>query len=174
MNCVQCGINLEWAEKHLADVSESAQDQTAQQSSDQPPVTAEPQATRPARPGCVTLMAVLIGISAGLGAIGGIISGASMMGYGDDGAGLITILITCAMAGLYFSIATGLWRLRNWARVAFLVLQALGMLVGMIILLSGIVSVSSVVGLAVGGYTLYWFAVHGEYFQSTSPSETRA
>jgi hypothetical protein len=172
--CAKCDITLERAVKHFVDAGEGALDQSAQQPPVPQPEAADLPTPSRVRPGCVTLVAVLLGIGAGLSVLGALVNGATMMGYGDNEGGAITILITCAMAGLYFSIATGLWRLRNWARVAFLVLQGLGLALGIAVLLSGVGGVVSAVGLVVGGYTLYWFAVNGEVFRPTPASETPA
>lgn len=107
------------------------------------------------RPGCVTAYAVLMGIVAGLLGLAGI-------GYGLSEEDFGTMLIMIVVAVLYFLLARGLWRLRNWARIIVIILQSLSVLVGIIGLFSG--NVVSLVGLAVGGYILYWFASHGEYF----------
>lgn len=133
------------------------------------------------RPGCVTVYAGLLGILAGLVAIGGVIAGTSMLGDSSSSPlGLSLIVGVCAIAGSYFLLARGLWRLRNWARIIVIVLQSLGVIGNLLSVLLALgtttnapygygpdlawSSTGALVGLVIGGYTLYWFASHGEYF----------
>jgi len=133
------------------------------------------------RPGCVTAYAVLLGIAAALIALGGIVGGISMMAdrYGSVLVGFVTIVIASVIAVLYFLLARGLWLLRNWARIIVIVLQSLGILVSLLSMCGTLAASSgsygyqsnpgaaicgAVVGLAIGGYIIYWFASHGEYF----------
>lgn len=191
VNCKQCRVNLEFALENPGEIERIKQ--PTQGLSDPPPTDEPGKATqdgiycsvcghlnpswrsecekcraklskpgRPVysrthdRPGCVTAYAVLLGIGAGLAGVGGIAYGASEEEFG-------TIGIVIVVAALEILLAIGLWRLKNWARIIVIVLQSLSMLAGVIGLLSG--NVVSLVGLAVGGYILYWFASHGEYFE---------
>jgi hypothetical protein len=134
------------------------------------------------RPGCVTAYAVLLFISAGLAALGGLIAGLSMMSdsaYQFMGLGIMVVILI--VAGLYFLLGRGLWQLKNWARIIVMILQGLGLL-GSLLSMCNALSLTSnpgfygyqsdptgsiiggIVGLAIGGYILYWFAVHAEYF----------
>jgi len=108
------------------------------------------------RPGCVTAYAVLLGIGAGLIGLAGIWYGLSEEEFGG-------MVFAVVVAVLEFLLARGVWRLKNWARIIVIVLQSLGILAGIVGLFSG--NVLNLVGLAIGGYILYWFASHGEYFE---------
>lgn len=108
------------------------------------------------RPGCVTAYAVLLGIGAGVIGLGGI-------AYGISEESLGGVAFAVVVAALEFLLASGIWRLKNWARIIVIVLQSLGVLAGVITLFSG--NVTGLVSLAIGGYVLYWFASHGEHFE---------
>ena len=95
-----------------------------------------------------------------------LVSIVGVLGRAGDEASCIGAVVTLALAGLYVTVAVGLWRLKNWARIAVIVLQSLGMLVSIVLLFSGVASVPILIGLAIGGYSIYWFAAHGEYFGS--------
>ncbi len=134
----------------------------------QPGSTDEPaQASRRQRPGCVTFLAILIGIGAVLPVLRSIL-GILGRPYVDDGS-KIEIGITLAFAILYIAVAVGLWQLKNWARIAFIVLQSLGILLLIALIFSGL-ALPGLIGLAVGGYSIYWFATHGEDFKPAAPS----
>jgi hypothetical protein len=135
------------------------------------------------RPGCVSAYAVLMMIGAFLIAIGSILGGLGLVGKssGSGVAGLLILVIGPVIAVLYFLVGRGLWLLQNWARIIVMVLQSLGILSNLVSaravfilgfsgsyssqadLVAGIIR--AVVGLAVGGYILYWFGSHGEYFR---------
>ncbi|MBN1955977.1 MAG: hypothetical protein JW900_13135 [Anaerolineae bacterium] len=131
------------------------------------------------RPGCVTAYAVILAIAAGLMVVGGLIGGIVMMSEEGGVLGLVVIVVALGIAVLYFLLARGLWRLKNWARVVIIVLQSLGIVSGLLQII-GLLSVSSspygsqvdptgaicggLVGLGLGAYIIYWFASHGEYF----------
>jgi hypothetical protein len=46
------------------------------------------------------------------------------------------------------------------------------MLLAIVFLFSGITTIFAIVGLLIGGYSIYWFAVHAEYFNPALSSET--
>ncbi len=105
---------------------------------------------RRGRPGCVTLYAVLTAISA----LGGILTSLAMLlglGAGADmieemlnaqatslpfdmsmfmGFFWVALVLSMVVSTLYLAVAVGVWLLKNWARVAVIVLQTLGMLDG--------------------------------------------
>ena len=134
------------------------------------------------RPGCVTIYASLLGITASLIALFGIIAGIAMISgrYGSGAVGLVIIVVAGVMAGLEFLLARGLWQQKNWARITVIVLQSLSVLSNLLSVCGtlGVSSYSSyghrtdptavicgaIGGLAIGGYIIYWFASHGEYF----------
>jgi hypothetical protein len=128
----------------------------------------------------VTAYAVLLGISAGLIAIAGLIFGVGMLGDELVVLGLLFIVVAVVIAALYFLLARGLWQLKNWARIIIIVLQGIGLLGSLLQLLLALSAYSlssygfgtdattlicgAVVGLAIEGYIIYWFASNGEYF----------
>lgn len=129
------------------------------------------------RPGCVTAYVVLLSIGAGLTVLGTIVVGIGMMAESSEYAGGGVFLIGAAIVAgvLYFLLARGLWLLRNWARIIVIVMQSLGILGNLLSMLGALGSseymsnsasaiCGSLGGLALGGYVLYWFASHGEYF----------
>jgi len=137
----------------------------------------------PQRPGCVTAYAVLLGIGAGLfvlAALGGVCGLTSDSGLGLGVGELLILAIGLGVACLYILLARGLWRLKNWARVTVIVLQSLGVAVALLQVCGAIGGVSggvygsetgvgpillgAVVGLAISGYIIYWFATHRQYF----------
>jgi hypothetical protein len=85
---------------------------------------------------------------------------------------------------LYIFLGLGLWNQKNWARVVVIVLQSLGVAGTLLQVCLLVWSYSSlgnaygydptmsictslggtVVGLAISGYILYWFASNGDYF----------
>lgn len=125
------------------------------------------------RPGCVTVYAILLGAGAFFLAISSLIGGIIVLGS-DVAIGLLLMVGGSALAALEFLIARGLWNMRNWARIIVIILQILGVLNGLLqmflrIAIFGSVSLIDIgifiLGLAIGGYVIYWFASHGEYFR---------
>ncbi len=127
------------------------------------------------RPGCVTAYAILLCIGAGIAAVRSIIS------LSMEGATASTFFIVYGLgAGLGLGLARGVWQMRNWARLLVVVLQGFGLLVYLLSILrglgassdsaydSGTNSTGTIVGIiirfVVGGYVVYWFASHDEYF----------
>jgi len=81
------------------------------------------------------------------------------------------MVFAAVIAALYFVIARGLWLLRNWARIAVIVLQGLGVLGSLFQIpnsSSGLSLIAAVLGLAIGASILFWFASHGEYWNTTA------
>lgn len=114
------------------------------------------------RPGCITAAAILLGIVSLMAVMRAVLS---VLATGDEGA--LVGLVTAAILGVvYFLVARGLWRLKNWARIAFIVLNGLSMLLAIAMAVSlPDLAPGVVVGLVIGGYVIYWFASHGEYFR---------
>ena len=134
------------------------------------------------RPGCVTVYAVLLGIGAGMIALGGIVGGTGLMSasYGSKLAGQAVMAVAIILATLYFLLARGLWNLKNWARIIVIVTNALGEMSNLLAVIRGFSGspleaygyqgvptaaiCGSAGGLMVGAYVLYWFITHREYF----------
>jgi hypothetical protein len=129
----------------------------------QPEPYAPPPANRLPRPGCVTAFAILLGVAAVFYSLGSLLG---LLGsFGDTGR-LIEIGTTLVLSGLYIAVAIGLWSMKNWARIAVIVLQGLGTLILFGLLFSGMLY--AVIGIIVGVYIIYWFVVNGKYFKSVS------
>ncbi len=124
------------------------------------------------RPGCVTLYAALLFLGAALVAIVGFVVAARVASSsGNVALSLAELAGLWIVAALYFLLARGLWRLKNWARIIIIVIQGLGVVVDFLLLCVSVGGsgnaqnlISSLVGLVTGGIILYWFSAHGEYF----------
>jgi hypothetical protein len=136
------------------------------------------------RPGCVTAFAVLTGISGVMGIIVGIFYCIGMLANRTSGGaivGFVLMIGTFILGVLYMLLAKGLWDLRNWARLIIIALYGLGV-IGNILSICGILFLSStsargepteigtsivgsIIGLAVGGYIIYWFVTNRDYFR---------
>ncbi len=155
------------------------------------------------RPGCVTAYAVLLG-SGGLFAVASTLALAALSGGlqrflaeleaqmpGSMGVGP-SVLGTALWAGVAFAfigaavnitVAIGLWNMKNWARVAVIALQGLGLLLGACQSVTFILSfrqaaaaqgfsggfpifslVWLLVWFAIQGYILFWFAANRDAF----------
>lgn len=115
------------------------------------------------RPGCVTAYVLLMAFCGGLLLLAGMTSAATPF----------TFLMVIALAGLYFAYAYGLWKLKNWARILLIGLHGLSLAVSVISLLIRLgggagetksFSLVSVIGWAISGYIIYWFASNGDKF----------
>jgi len=161
-------------------------------------------ASRPqGRPGCVTAYAVLTGIGGLFGILGAItiamllISGRQMLaeafemagpGFPIDlntftGAMWIYVGIALVVAAINLAIAFGLWYLKNWARIAVIVLNSLGLLANLVQTViqlsasrelfalagaSGVplpVLIPIFIGLAIQGFIIFWFAMNRDFFE---------
>lgn len=154
------------------------------------------------RPGCVTAYAILLGLGGILGILGVLAtaavitsgrsameeafmaSGVPMTVSFDQIAGLlwIYVVVSLVLGGLNVAIAVGLFALKNWARIAVIVVQVLGVLVTLaqtaFMLLStreaaGEFGVAMsplpflcpfVFGFIIQGYIVFWFMTNGEVF----------
>ena len=157
------------------------------------------------RPGCVTLYASFAAVSGLLALVGtGVVgcAGSSLISFLQEKSNLIALFLqllisqdlvrtaTWIVAGvsllaavINLVIATGLWQMKNWARIGVVMTNALGLLsivcpcvlvwvfVSKVFtgpLLTGIPTsllVIPVAGLGLMGAAAYWFAAHGELFE---------
>lgn len=124
------------------------------------------------RPGCVTAYAVFLGLGAAL-YFGGIVFAALVAVFIGDTTGMSVgaVAIQLAVAGLCFVMSRGLWRLRNWARIAVIVVQSVGIVFFLLRLVASwegrdasFVLGAAVISVVINGYFIYWFVSHGEYF----------
>jgi len=137
----------------------------------------------PERPGCLTAYAILTWIGAGFSILAGLIFSGLMFTDTDLIAiGCLVGPLVIIFGVLYIFLGLGLWNQKNWARIVVIVLQSLGIAatlfqVCLLVLLSSsygslygygdstwLSICSTVIGLAVSGYILYWFATNGDYF----------
>jgi hypothetical protein len=128
-----------------------------------PPITEveAPQAEKPKRPGCVTAFAILLAAGAILALLQ---QGIALLvePYWDEGS-TIGLVVTLSLAVIYVAIAAGLWWLKSWARIATIVLLGLSMPLLVLMLFNGIFP--ALIGLAVSGYCIYWFAANKQHFE---------
>jgi hypothetical protein len=125
------------------------------------------------RPGCVTAYAVLLFIGAGILVLAGLIGGISLINY-KPALGVIYIVGGLLFAIFYFFLGRGFWRLQNWARITIIVLQSLGIVVGLVELcyvfsmaganISPVSIITLLISFGLGGYIIYWFSTHGDIF----------
>lgn len=134
----------------------------------------------PERPGCVTVYAVLVGISGTLGILGGL--GFGVFSLGDSrtnvGVGLFTTILIFGAGGFQLLLAKGLWDLKNWARILVIIGNSLA-LIGPILTLIYLMLTPNTLGraetmpaligglveLAIAGYFVYWFSDNANYFR---------
>jgi uncharacterized membrane protein (DUF2068 family) len=127
------------------------------------------QPDRRERPGCVTAFALLMGFAAAFYAVTSVLN--VLATPGDSGM-LVGAAVAVAYAILYLVIAVGLWRMQNWARIAAIVLQGIGMLVLVGLITSGM-PLPAIVGLLVGAYSIYWFVTNGRLFKAPSAPQAQ-
>ena len=155
------------------------------------------------RPGCLTIYAILLALGGFFGALSTLLMGVGLLLGGglieelvpmpsEVGALPISLSFTIIMLitlglGLFvsllnLSIAIGLWRLKNWARILVIVLQSLSFLGGIV---QAALTVSTatrefaavgaqapsvimlgflLVGFLIQAYILFWFVANGELF----------
>jgi hypothetical protein len=90
-----------------------------------------------------------------------------LVAFGEPPA--LLLLLAFAGTAVQTPILVGLWRMRNWARVAVIGGVVLGLLTEVTTLRTGEYDVESalcggLLGLALSGYVIYWFATHREKF----------
>jgi hypothetical protein len=135
------------------------------------------------RPGCVTVYAVLLGIGGAATSLQGIGLFAEEVGLSES----LTCGISLLFSAFYFSMAYGLWNLKNWGRILVIVSRSLQIAVqlcawvaliamAMVYSLGNghdasiglevwlIITLFALVGLAVNIVIIWWFASHKEYF----------
>lgn len=157
------------------------------------------------RPGCVTLYASLAALSAMLALLGAVVvafAGSSLLSFLQEKSNLLALaiqllvsqnlvraatwivaVVSLLSAVINLVIATGLWRMRNWARIGVVVTNVMGLLsvvcpaVALCYTLNKIFTgplltgnpapllVIPVAGLVVMCAAAYWFAANGELFE---------
>lgn len=133
----------------------------------------EPASPRVAkRPGCVTAYALLLGIWATLCGALVIVSVVFAVFVQDPATVPVELVFPLALVVVGFLIARGLWRLRNWARIAVIVLHSLWIvlfLLRLVTLPEGLDPAFALgavlVGVGISGCIIYWLASHGEHFE---------
>ena len=124
------------------------------------------------RPVGVTILAVLEFIGAGFCALAGILvvvgAGAGFLGsmtQGQGGMGGLMAMVGGALSVFFFVLAAiaallgwGLWSLKNWARIAVIVLSALGAILSLLALLnfSSTIIVGVIIRLAINGVIIWY------------------
>lgn len=154
------------------------------------------------RPGCITAYALLTGIGAVLSALfvvaSAILLSASrgmmeetllmqdpnLMVDMDRFIGLmwIYVVVVLVFSTISLAIAIGLWSLKNWARIAVIVLQVLGVLSNLVYVSMSILSYRAtsaaygvqtlpafslcplLFGFIIQGYIIFWFVANGDIF----------
>jgi hypothetical protein len=121
---------------------------------------------------------------------GCVVAYALMLGFGGIGSAFIGLLflsealrsrlsLTTALTLGYFSIsgiallsiAWGLFKYRNWARVGVVLVLPLGMFATFLFAVTGGSLLGALIQLGIGGYILHWFATHPQYFEVVEPEE---
>lgn len=135
---------------------------------------------RPARPGCVTLFAVLLllmGCLSALAACYTLVDAFSTMEYiYVPGILALIMLPAIPLSVVPLILGTGLWQQKQWARLAVIGLIGMSILFNLFYLTFALLDSSpgaskaitlgaSLAVLAVQGYIIYWFAKSQEYFE---------
>jgi hypothetical protein len=120
---------------------------------------------------------------------GCVVAYALMLGFGGISSAFIGLLFlsealrrfslgTALALGYFFisgiallSIAWGLFKYRNWARVGVMVALPLGMLATFLLAATGGNLLGALIQLGIGGYILHWFGTHPQYFEVVEPEE---
>jgi tetratricopeptide (TPR) repeat protein len=154
------------------------------------------------RPGCVTVYAILLALGAVSGILGAIaialMMSASRAGMEELSAtyevflpidleqfmGLMWVWAVgvVVLGGLNLAIAIGLWAMKNWARIAVLIMSVLGLLLGVAQAATSILTLRETAALygsqslpitvvcpfilnfAIQGYIIFWFVSNRELF----------
>jgi hypothetical protein len=125
------------------------------------------------RPGFVTFYAIMTWIWCAAVVIGGIVGGIAIISDSPDAAagGVVFMFFCLGYAILLAFVGTGLWQLKNWARVTAIVLRAIWMglylISGLGVIFSGNIA-GGLCGMAfwigINSSMLNWFSQHKEYF----------
>lgn len=135
------------------------------------------------RPGCVSVYAVLLWISGGLGVIGGLCTLSGLTGLVEGGVGIAELLlmgISLLFAAIYIVTGYGLWQMKKWAWALVVIYHSLAVIGGLIGLAGGFFLIvdsaaaelsvylcSALFSLALNGYILYWFIQNRALFNGT-------
>lgn len=134
------------------------------------PAPAAPPAARPMGATVISVIEAILGVLGVLGALvligigglaGGLVGSSGVDGAGTAGGllagiGFIGGIIFLAIGLLYIAIAYGVWKGRSWAWMLGVVVTVIG-LVFAVLSLSGGISVSSIISLALPIVVLYYF-----------------
>jgi hypothetical protein len=153
---------------------------------DLPPRRTQPRRIRStAGTGCVAIYAGIMGFSAVLAALGGLVLTGMAVSDSYRASPLmsgIAIVMAYAMAIVYGTVAFGLWNLQNWARIVVLVIHGFGVLSGLFSLSTVLLGLFTVVDssrfnvtvtpamlgvivpLLANGVIFHWFWVNGNRF----------
>lgn len=134
----------------------------------------------PARPGCLTVYIILLGLDAVLILLFGVFFVASWgrsIFFDDEIIWMILVAgIIFALGGFNLFLARGLWQQKNWARVATIVVHSLGLVMGTLSACATMASGSASdgigamicgvpIGLLIGIYIINWFSTSKTYFR---------
>lgn len=140
--------------------------------------------TKRDRPGCVTAYALLLWIAGSLYIIGALCVGIS--GFGAIGGGLGSFeiclgLLSLLLAAVPVAAGVGIWQMRTWGWALVIVMQSLSILLAVlqivVFTLAGAADnlslfAGSIIGLAVSGYIVYWFAKNRALFDGAPAYQT--
>jgi hypothetical protein len=131
------------------------------------------------RPGCITIYVVLLFLGAASFLCGGIVGSTNPLNESDR---LFNIAagISMGLVGLFMLVlGIGLWQLKNWARIAAIVFQSLGIVGGIFSTYAAITTSSTalnqnvspfmtitvaIIAIAVQITIISWFVRNGQYF----------
>ena len=139
---------------------------------------------RSGRPGCVTFYALMLGVASLLLTLGAVLAVAAAMemeSQSPEGPAMLLLALVAAIAFALFILllATGLWRMKRWARIVVLWLNGLEIFATVILfafkaVVDGVdVSAPSMLealgglagGILVPGIIFAWFAKNGDRFR---------
>jgi alpha-tubulin suppressor-like RCC1 family protein len=181
--CQQCGSEI--IDRHVESIwLGEAPDQvsTSLKGTASIPAVEEIQAppSRLARPGCVTVYALLLFLSAGMIALLGILGEVSEASLEFDSQLAPWMLPSSLLIAILIALpAVGLWRLKNWARMTIIVLLSVAVTFGLLsVILSLAISpadygypgdpygavLGALILLSIQGVILGWFVRNSKYF----------
>lgn len=144
ISCSQCGYqNAGWrssCERCKADLG-------------QPGRPALPALALVDRPGCLTIYVLFIALGAIMIALAGLV----ILAEGE-----LVALFVISWGLLQGTMAHGLWKMRNWARIGMICLLAVGLIITVVGVTAG--ATIGATAIPVNCYVLYWLASNGERF----------
>jgi hypothetical protein len=183
--CSECGGEV--IDPHV--VSHLIQSPITSQPTSQPVITApipQPMVTPASpwietktRPGCVTIYAILLFLGSATFLCGGIFGSLSPL-IESEGFSNLAAGISMGLVGLFMLIlGIGLWQLKNWARIAVIVVQSLGIVGGIYSTYTVLTTTSTalnqnvspfmtitvaIIAIALQITIISWFVRNGQYF----------